>query len=79
MPVMRQGALTRATGTANARARQWGGPMRLLLMLGLGGFISALSMRATDPMLPILAEDLRVSIGQAALLASAYATPYSLM
>ena len=53
--------------------------MRLLLMLGLGGLISALSMRATDPMLPILAEDLRVSIGQAALLASAYATPYSLM
>lgn len=53
--------------------------MRLILLLGLAGFASAFSLRSTDPMLAVMADDLSVSIADAALLASAFAIPYAAM
>lgn len=53
--------------------------MPLIMLLGLAGFASALSLRATDPLLPLIASDLVVTIGEAAMLVSAYTLPYSLM
>lgn len=52
--------------------------MPFLLILGLAGFASAFSLRTTDPMLPVLASDLGVTVREAALLASAYTLPYAL-
>ena len=54
--------------------------MRLLiLMLGLSGFASSFSLRATDPMLTVIASDLGVGVAEAALLSSAYTLPYAAM
>ncbi|UEM25054.1 MFS transporter (plasmid) [Skermanella mucosa] len=53
--------------------------MPFILILGLAGFASALSLRATDPLLPVLADDLGVTLREAALLASAYTLPYAIM
>ncbi|SMF07882.1 Predicted arabinose efflux permease, MFS family [Tistlia consotensis] len=53
--------------------------MPLILLLGLAGFASAVSLRATDPMLGLVAGDLGVTLQQAALLSSAYTLPYALM
>lgn len=54
--------------------------MRLLiLILGLAGFASAFSLRATDPMLTVIAADLGVGVTEAALLSSAYTLPYAAM
>jgi len=53
--------------------------MPLLFILGLAGFASACSLRATDPMLTLMADDLSVSLQQAALLTSCFAVPYALM
>ncbi|WP_207458922.1 MFS transporter [Azospirillum sp. SYSU D00513] len=53
--------------------------MPFLFVLALGGFASAFSLRTTDPMLPILAQDLGVSLSEAALLSSAYTLPYAVM
>ncbi len=53
--------------------------MRLILLLGLAGFASAFSLRSTDPMLALMADDLAVSIPQAALLASGFSIPYAVM
>jgi MFS transporter, DHA1 family, inner membrane transport protein len=53
--------------------------MPFILVLGLAGFASALSLRATDPLLPVLAADLDVTLREAALLASAYTLPYAVM
>ncbi|WP_448205980.1 MFS transporter [Azospirillum sp. sgz302134] len=54
--------------------------MRLLiLILGLAGFASAFSLRATDPMLTVIAADLGVGVAEAALLSSAYTLPYAAM
>lgn len=53
--------------------------MNLIVVLGLIGFASAVSLRATDPLLPLMAADLGVTIGEAALLVSAFTLPYSLM
>lgn len=51
--------------------------MRLILLLGLAGFASAFSLRSTDPMLALMADDLSVSVTEAALLASAFSLPYA--
>lgn len=53
--------------------------MPFLLVLGLAAFASAFSLRTTDPMLPVLAADLDVTVQEAALLASAYTLPYAFM
>lgn len=53
--------------------------MPFLLILGLAAFASAFSMRAVDPMLNILAADLKVTLQEVALLASAFTLPYAAM
>ncbi len=53
--------------------------MPFIFILGLAGFASALSLRAADPLLPVLAVDLDVTLREAALLASAYTLPYAIM
>ncbi|MFG1267969.1 MFS transporter [Xanthobacter versatilis] len=53
--------------------------MPFLLVLGLAAFASAFSMRAVDPMLNILAADLKVTLQEVALLASAFTLPYATM
>lgn len=51
--------------------------MPFLLILGLAGFSSAVSMRAMDPMLTLVAADLQVTLQRAALLATAFTLPYA--
>ena len=53
--------------------------MPFIFILGLAGFASALSLRSADPLLPVLALDLDVTLREAALLASAYTLPYAIM
>lgn len=53
--------------------------MPFLLVLGLAAFASAFSMRAVDPMLNILAADLKVTMQDVALLAGAFTFPYATM
>jgi predicted MFS family arabinose efflux permease len=53
--------------------------VRLIFCLGLASFASSVSLRALDPMLPVVAADLQVTLARAALLASAYSFPYALM
>ncbi|MBK9083009.1 MAG: MFS transporter [Rhizobiales bacterium] len=52
--------------------------MPLLLVLGLISFSSAIAIRLPDPLSPLIARDLDVSVQAAALLASAYSLPYAL-
>lgn len=54
-------------------------PMPFLAVLGLAAFASAFSLRVVDPMLNILAADLKVSLQHVALLASAFTLPYATM
>jgi len=54
-------------------------PMPFLLVFGLATFASTFSMRAVDPMLNILAADLKVTLQEVALLASAFTLPYATM
>jgi predicted MFS family arabinose efflux permease len=51
---------------------------RLLLVLSLVAFASSLSVRAVDPVIPLVAADLAVSTATAALLSTAFALPYAL-
>jgi len=53
--------------------------MPIIFILGLAGFASAFSLRTADPLLPILAVDLDITLREAALVASAYTLPYALM
>jgi predicted MFS family arabinose efflux permease len=53
--------------------------VRFLLVLCLVGFASSVSWRAADPMLPVMAADLHVTLHTAALLSSAYSFPYAIM
>ncbi|WP_454917221.1 MFS transporter [Xanthobacter sediminis] len=53
--------------------------MPFLLVLGLATFASTFSMRAVDPMLNILAADLKVTLQEVAMLASAFTLPYATM
>jgi YNFM family putative membrane transporter len=55
-----------------------GAPTRFLLVLGLCGFNSALSMRSLDPMLPLVSAEFGITANEAALLASVYALTYAL-
>jgi predicted MFS family arabinose efflux permease len=51
--------------------------MPLLLILGLAAFVSALSVRVVDPVVPEIARDLGTTIAVVALLASAFSFPYA--
>jgi MFS transporter, DHA1 family, inner membrane transport protein len=53
--------------------------MPVTLVLALIGFASAVSLRNADPILPLIASEFSVTIGDAALLATAYTLPYGLM
>ena len=61
------------------RLTRGGYRVRLIFCLGLASFASSVSLRALDPMLPVVAADLQVTLARAALLASAYSFPYALM
>ncbi|MFN0217680.1 MAG: MFS transporter [Hyphomicrobium sp.] len=52
--------------------------MRLLPILATSCFVSSMSMRLIDPVVPDVARDLAVSAATAALLASAFTFPYAL-
>lgn len=52
--------------------------MPLLFVLGLGGLVSALSVRIVEPMVPLLASDLHVDVHSIAILSSAFTLPYAL-
>lgn len=53
--------------------------MHFILILCLAGFASSFAMRAVEPMLPLLAGDLGVTLHHAALLVTAYSIPYAAM
>jgi DHA1 family inner membrane transport protein len=52
---------------------------RLLVVVCLGVFASAIAWRAVDPMLPVMARDLNVGMADVVLLASAYSFPLAIM
>ena len=52
--------------------------MHLLFVLATSCFVSSMSMRLIDPVVPDVARDLNVSAATIALLASVYAFPYAL-
>jgi predicted MFS family arabinose efflux permease len=53
--------------------------MRLLIVaLSLAGFIVVACMRVTDPLLPVIAGEFGVSVGQAGIVVTAYAVAYGL-
>jgi predicted MFS family arabinose efflux permease len=62
----------------SAPVQTTGSIMSLLAVLALVCFMSALSIRIVDPIVPAIARDLGVSTGAVALLASAFAFPYAL-
>lgn len=51
--------------------------MHLLLVLGFASFVSALSIRVIDPVVPEVARDLGTAVATVALLASAFSFPYA--
>jgi MFS transporter, DHA1 family, inner membrane transport protein len=53
--------------------------MNLVVVLCIAGFSSSLALRSIDPMLPVLAAELGVGFGDAALLITAYSVPYAVM
>ncbi len=52
--------------------------MRLLPILAASCFVSSMSMRIIDPLVPEIARDLSVDVARVALLASAFTFPYAL-
>lgn len=50
----------------------------LVIALSLAGFIVVACMRITDPLLPVIAEEFGVSVGQAGIVVTAYAVAYGL-
>ncbi len=52
---------------------------RLIAMFALTGFSSSLIVRATDPLVAVIAEDLTTPVGTVALLASSFALPFALI
>lgn len=52
---------------------------RLIAMFALTGFSSSLIVRATDPLVTAIADDLLTPVGTVALLASSFALPFALI
>ncbi len=50
----------------------------LVIALSLAGFIVIACMRVTDPLLPVIAEEFHVSVGQAGIVVTSYAVAYGL-
>ncbi|HEX2255176.1 MAG TPA: MFS transporter [Afifellaceae bacterium] len=53
--------------------------MPIAVVLAIVGFASAVSLRNTDPLLPLIATDFGIAVTQAALLATAFTLPYAVM
>jgi predicted MFS family arabinose efflux permease len=53
--------------------------LRVLTQIGLIGFATALSARAVDPIVPLIAHSLAVAPATVALLSTAYALPFALI
>src|SRR3954447_7834592 len=51
----------------------------LILRMSLIGFVTALASRATDPIIPPIANDINVSANAVALLTTAFALPFALV
>ena len=51
---------------------------RSLLLLAIGGFVSGMSMRVADPMLPKLAQEFGVTVGAAAVIITSFTFAYGL-
>jgi predicted MFS family arabinose efflux permease len=54
-------------------------PAALLVVLGISGFAANIAIRIVDPMVPLVARSLNVTVGAAAMLATAYTLPYALV
>jgi predicted MFS family arabinose efflux permease len=54
-------------------------PERAVLLLSVGAFVSAASLRATDPMLPLLAQAFGTTPGAAAAVITGFAVAYGLL
>lgn len=52
---------------------------RMQIWLAISCFTASLFVRAVDPLVPVIARDLHVSVDQVALLGSAFAFPFGLM
>lgn len=52
--------------------------MNFVVIISAASFASAFALRAVDPVIPVIARDFGVSIGDAALLISAFGFPYAL-
>jgi predicted MFS family arabinose efflux permease len=52
---------------------------RLILVLGLGGFATALASRTLDPLVVVLAQHFSAPVATVALLTTAFALPYALV
>jgi predicted MFS family arabinose efflux permease len=52
---------------------------RDVLLLSAAAFTSSASLRATDPLLPLIAEDYGVTTGAAAAAVTAFALAYGLL
>ena len=53
--------------------------MPFIVVLCLAGFASSFALRAVEPMLPVLAADLDITLQQAVWLVTAFSTPYAVM
>jgi len=51
---------------------------RPLILLAVGGFVSGMSMRVADPMLPKLAQEFGVTVGAAAVIITSFTLAYGL-
>lgn len=51
--------------------------LRLVLVLGLSGFISSFTIRLVDPIVPVIARDVGVSLAAGALLATGFSFTYA--
>lgn len=60
-------------------ARPGGSTARLILVLGAAGFASTFALRSVEPLVGVLARDLRSDPQTTALLSTAFALPYALI
>ena len=66
--------------TAQASAHQPAAlPMRAIVLLALAAFASSINLRVSDPLLPLIADDLSVSIGRASATIAGFAIGYGLL
>ena len=62
--------------SADTRAAET--PMRAIVLLAIAGFVSAANLRVCDPLLPQIAGELRITVGEAGAFVTAFAVSYGL-